>query len=100
RTDFFEELPYPRGMSGDRQEQHVPVSVLASLPLRESSPVPRQRIRIAVDGMKNSEDKFRVMVDTIPALVWCTLPDGSNEFHNQRWHDYTGLPEGEEHGWG
>jgi PAS domain-containing protein len=50
--------------------------------------------------MKNSEDKFRVMVDTIPALVWCTLPDGSDEFHNQRWHDYTGLPEGAEHGWG
>src|SRR6202521_4452149 len=53
-----------------------------------------------VDKMKSSEDKFRVMVDTIPALVWCTLPDGSNEFHNQRWHDYTGLPEGTETGWG
>ena len=50
--------------------------------------------------MKNSEDKFRVMVDTIPALVWCTLPDGSNEFHNQRWHDYTGLPENAETGLG
>src|ERR1700687_3075443 len=50
--------------------------------------------------MKSSEDKFRVMVDTIPTLVWCTLPDGSNEFHNQRWHDYTGLPEGAETGWG
>jgi formate hydrogenlyase transcriptional activator len=47
-----------------------------------------------------SEDKYRVMVDTIPALVWCTLPDGSNEFHNQRWHDYTGLPEGAEQGLG
>ena len=32
--------------------------------------------------------------------MWCTLPDGSNEFHNQRWHDYTGLSEGAEHGWG
>src|SRR5260370_37638289 len=52
----------------------------------------------AVDEMKTSDDKFRVMIDTIPALVWCTLPDGSNEFHNQRWHDYTGLSEGEEHG--
>ena len=38
-----------------------------------------------------TEDKYRVIVDSIPALVWCTLPDGSNEFHNQRWHDYTGL---------
>jgi formate hydrogenlyase transcriptional activator len=50
--------------------------------------------------MKNSKDKYRVMVDTVPALVWCTLPDGSNEFHNQRWHDYTGLPEGAEQGLG
>jgi len=50
--------------------------------------------------MKISQDRFRVMVDTIPALVWCTLPDGSNEFHNQQWHDYTGLPEGAETGWG
>ena len=50
--------------------------------------------------MKSSEDRFRVMVDTIPALVWCTLPDGSNEFHSQRWHEYTGLPEGAETGWG
>src|ERR1700729_4372327 len=50
--------------------------------------------------MQKSEDKFREMVDTVPALVWCTLPDGSNEFHNQRWHDYTGLPEGAEQGWG
>ena len=50
--------------------------------------------------MQKSEDKFRAMVGTIPALVWCTLPDGSNEFHNQRWHDYTGLPEGAETGWG
>jgi PAS domain S-box-containing protein len=50
--------------------------------------------------MNISEDKYRVMVDTIPALVWCTLPDGSNEFHNQPWHDYTGLPAGAEDGLG
>jgi hypothetical protein len=24
-------------------------------------------------------------------LVWCTQPDGSHEFLNKRWHDYTGL---------
>ena len=52
------------------------------------------------DELKISEDKFRVMIDTIPALVWCNLPDGSNEFLNQRWHDYTGLSEEEAHGWG
>lgn len=41
--------------------------------------------------MQKSEDKFRVMVDTIPTLAWWSLADGSVEFFNQRWHDYTGL---------
>jgi PAS domain S-box-containing protein len=31
------------------------------------------------------------MVDTIPTLVWSARPDGSAEFFNQRWLDYTGL---------
>ncbi len=50
--------------------------------------------------MEKSEDKYRVMVDAVPALLWRNLPDGSNEFLNQRWHDYTGLAEEEAHGWG
>jgi hypothetical protein len=41
--------------------------------------------------MKTSEDKFRVMVDTVPALLWWDPSDGSNEFLNQRWHEYTGV---------
>ena len=31
------------------------------------------------------------MVDTIPTLVWSARPDGSAEFFNQRWLDFTGL---------
>ena len=31
------------------------------------------------------------MIDTIPSLAWSTLPDGSGEFWNKRWYDYTGL---------
>jgi hypothetical protein len=31
------------------------------------------------------------MIDAIPAMAWSGLPDGSVEFANQRWHDYTGL---------
>lgn len=37
------------------------------------------------------EDELRDTIDTIPALVWSTLPDGSLEFLNQRWLEYTGL---------
>ena len=60
----------------------------------------RQDLERALQDSRESEARLRKIVDTIPALVWCTLPDGSNEFHNQRWHDYTGLPEGAETGWG
>jgi len=34
---------------------------------------------------------IRLVVDTIPTLAWSAGPDGSAEFHNQRWLDYTGL---------
>jgi formate hydrogenlyase transcriptional activator len=36
-------------------------------------------------------EDIRVVVDTIPTLVWSARPDGSAKFFNQRWLDYTGL---------
>lgn len=50
--------------------------------------------------MKSSDDKYGVMVDALPTLAWCSLADGSAEFFNQRWHDYTGLCPQEAHKWG
>ena len=38
-----------------------------------------------------AEGHLRAIVDTIPAIVWSTRPDGSNDFHNQRLLDYTGF---------
>jgi len=42
----------------------------------------------------------RAILDALPAIAWCKLPDGSSEFVNQRWQDYTGIPEDEAHGLG
>ena len=33
---------------------------------------------------------LRSVIDTIPALVVCALPDGSVEFVNQSWREFTG----------
>src|SRR5215813_12569058 len=52
------------------------------------------------EQIKQWEAPLRKIIDTIPALVWCGLPDVSKEFFNQRWHDYTGLSPEEAHGWG
>jgi formate hydrogenlyase transcriptional activator len=54
----------------------------------------------AVDEIKKSEAKLRQVIDAIPTLAWCNLPDGPNEFLNRCWHDYTGLPPEGSHGWG
>jgi formate hydrogenlyase transcriptional activator len=60
----------------------------------------QEALRRALDELKNSESKLRQVIDTIPTLAWCNLPDGSNEFLNKRWHEYTGLSPEESHGWG
>jgi PAS domain S-box-containing protein len=49
---------------------------------------------------KQAEDELRHVIDTIPTLAWCNLPDGRNEFLNKNWHEYTGLSPEESHGWG
>ena len=41
--------------------------------------------------MDHSEDQYRTMIDAIPTMAWSALPEGSVEFANQRWLDYTGL---------
>src|SRR5260221_9736372 len=46
---------------------------------------------MAEDALRRGEDYLRLTIDTIPVLAWCSRPDGSNEFLNQRWLDYTGL---------
>ena len=50
--------------------------------------------------MNNFDDCYRTMIEAIPVMAWCSLPDGSVEFLNQRCLDYTGLSLAEMRGWG
>ena len=54
----------------------------------------------AENALQASERNLNHIITTIPVLAWCNLPDGSNEFVNQPWHDYTGLTPKQAHGWG
>lgn len=42
-------------------------------------------------SLQNSEDRLRRVIDTIPAHVWSTRPDGAVDFINQRVLESTGL---------
>src|SRR3981081_853037 len=36
-------------------------------------------------------DDARRMLDLLPVLSWRGLPDGTKDFFNRGWHEYTGL---------
>jgi PAS domain S-box-containing protein len=51
-------------------------------------------------ALRESEAKFRTIANAMPQMVWSTLPDGLHDYYNQRWYDYTGVPEGSTDGEG
>jgi formate hydrogenlyase transcriptional activator len=57
-------------------------------------------LKNALVEIKNSENRLRTIVDTIPAMAWTARPDGSAEFFNRRWLDYAGLSAEEAAEWG
>jgi PAS domain S-box-containing protein len=46
------------------------------------------------------EERLRLIIDTIPAIVWRKLPDGSADFLNRNFREYTGLSLKDGLGWG
>src|SRR6266404_3087739 len=40
--------------------------------------------------LQSSEDRLRLVIDTIPAYAWSARPDGSLDFINQRFLEFTG----------
>src|SRR5258705_11995138 len=50
--------------------------------------------------LADSEARLRTIIDMVPSFLWTSLPDGSKEYLNKRWYDYTGLSLAEGQGWG
>jgi PAS domain S-box-containing protein len=46
---------------------------------------------LAVEAVKQAEDRIRLIIDTIPTMAWSLRADGVLDFINQRWLDYAGL---------
>jgi PAS domain S-box-containing protein len=51
----------------------------------------KEALEKAFDEIKKSEDRLRLVIDTIPTLVWRAGPEGIPDFLNQPALDYTGL---------
>ena len=56
--------------------------------------------RQAEEALRASEERYRLLADAIPQIVWTTGLNGSNEYLNQRWYEYTGSTPDQSSGYG
>lgn len=50
--------------------------------------------------LRENEARFRTLADAIPQLIWTNTADGSANYFNSRWYDYSGLSYDESAGLG
>ena len=48
----------------------------------------------AMAALRESEQRFEAIVNSIDQMIWSTLPNGYHDYFNQRWYEYTGVPKG------
>jgi PAS domain S-box-containing protein len=75
-----------------RDEQGTPIAILEL----NNDVTERKR---AEEVARRSEKELRDVIETVPAMVWSTLPDGTLDFINRRWEDFTGLAAEAALGW-
>jgi PAS domain S-box-containing protein len=47
-------------------------------------------LETASKTLKESEQQFSQMADSITQMIWITNAEGQHEYYNQRWYDFTG----------
>ena len=55
--------------------------------------------KLAEEALRSSEERFRLIADMIPSLVWTAQPDGSVDYVNRAFAEYTGTAAGSVAGW-
>src|SRR5580692_3371035 len=58
-----------------------------------------EEIKQRTEAARRSERELRDVVNTVPAYVWSTSPEGQVDFVNDRWLQFTGLALDEAFGW-
>ncbi|HYB99975.1 MAG TPA: PAS domain S-box protein [Candidatus Limnocylindrales bacterium] len=53
-----------------------------------------------LSSLRESEEKLRLLADTIPQLAWMAHPDGHVFWFNRQWYEYTGTSPEQMEGWG
>src|SRR5580692_3031301 len=59
-----------------------------------------QELSDALEKLSQEAARLQTVIDMVPAFLWTSFPDGSKEYLNKRWYEYTGLPMEQAKGWG
>ncbi|MEQ9669188.1 PAS domain S-box protein [Coleofasciculus sp. G2-EDA-02] len=62
--------------------------------------VAREQVTLGQEALRESEEKFRLVAESLPQIVWTAEADGSVDYYNQRWAEYSGISQQNGHGWG
>lgn len=74
--------------------------LIRSLPVSDESGQVARRFGTATDihdrkkveeTLRANEQRFRLLTEAMPQLVWSSQPDGGIDYVNRRWVDFTGL---------
>jgi formate hydrogenlyase transcriptional activator len=60
----------------------------------------RHELSDAPEKLGKEAARLQALIDTVPSFLWTSFPDGSKEFLNKRWYEYTGLSLEQGKGWG
>ncbi len=44
---------------------------------------------------RSTDERYRILAEAMPQIVWRADPDGNAVYYNERWFEYTGIPPGE-----
>ena len=48
------------------------------------------QLRLLQEQVLASQARFKQLLETLPQMAWTSRPDGSVNYYNQRWYDFTG----------
>jgi PAS domain S-box-containing protein len=90
RKSEQDRLGFLREQAG-RERAEAAAEAVREYALRlEAEIAERKRVESA---LRQSEANFRSLADAMPQIVWASAADGTPQYLNRRWYEYTGLGE-------
>src|SRR5437773_4684739 len=56
-------------------------------------------LKRAEEALRESEQRWRILTETLPQLVWSATPDGACDYFSSQWTEHTGIADADLLGW-